>query len=210
MIAIIDYGMGNLFSIQNMLKHIEIDTIITSDKNKIKNADHLIVPGVGKFDEGMRNLQEKGLDSVISSEAGKGKPILGICLGMQLLGNSSEEGELGGLCLVKFRSVRFKFDKLDCCDSLNRRKIPHMGWERVDTKDCPLTKDLSEQQRYYFVHSYHAVCEDEDTVIITCNYGYKFAAAVRNQNVYGVQFHPEKSHKYGMKILKNFAEIKYV
>ena len=200
MIAIIDYGLGNLFSIQNMLKHIGIDSIITEDINEIGRADHLIIPGVGNFDEGMKNLQSKGLDSVISVEAEQGKPILGICLGMQLLGYSSEEGEMRGLGLIDFKTVKFAFNEFDM------HKIPHMGWERVKITDCPLTTGLDEKQRYYFVHSYHAVC-DEKTSIITCDYGYEFAAAVRNKNVYGVQFHPEKSHKYGMKILKNFAEI---
>lgn len=202
MIAIIDYGLGNLFSIQNILKHIEIDSIITNDKNEIERSSQLIIPGVGKFDEGMRNLQNKQLDTVIKDEAANGKPILGICLGMQLLGVSSEEGENAGLGLIDFKTIRFQFDEGE------HRKIPHMGWERVKLKDCPLTIGLDDRQRYYFVHSYHAVCDDDNTAIITCNYGYEFAAAVRNQNVYGVQFHPEKSHRYGMRILKNFAEIK--
>lgn len=201
MIAIIDYGLGNLFSIQNMLKHLDIDSVITSNPNEIQNSDQLILPGVGKFDEGMRNLRTKGIDSMVKSEAKRGKPILGICLGMQLLGNTSEEGMIPGLGLIDFRTVKFQFNKEE------HRKIPHMGWERVILKSCPLTKGLEEQQRYYFVHSYHAVCETEDTEIIKCNYGYDFAAAVRNENVYGVQFHPEKSHRYGMKILKNFSEI---
>ena len=200
MIAIIDFGLGNLFSIQNMLKHIEVDSVITADEQEIGRADHLIIPGVGKFVEGMRNLQDKGLDTVIKAEAKKGKPILGICLGMQLLGYESEEGEMPGLGLIDFRTVKFHFDEPDI------RKIPHMGWERVKIKECPLTEGLDDKQRYYFVHSYHAV-SDHETAIITCDYGYEFPAAVRNHNVYGVQFHPEKSHKYGMRILKNFAGI---
>jgi len=200
MIAIIDYGLGNLFSIQNMLKHIDVDSIITADKQSIEKADRLILPGVGTFDEGMRNIQNKGLDTVIKAEAKQGKPILGICLGMQLLGHSSEEGVRAGLGLIDFKTVKFTFDEFDTY------KIPHMGWERVRIKDCPLTMGVNEVQRFYFVHSYHAVC-DENVSIISCSYGYEFAAAVRNGNVYGVQFHPEKSHKYGMRILKNFSEI---
>lgn len=202
MIAIIDYGLGNLFSIQNMLKHLDIDSVITANPNEIQNSEQLIIPGVGKFDEGMRNLRDKGLDSLIRNEADKGKPILGICLGMQLLGNTSEEGASSGLGIINFKTVRFQFGESD------HHKIPHMGWERVTLKDCPLTMGLEEQQRFYFVHSYHAVCDKEEIAIIKCDYGYTFAAAVRNENVYGVQFHPEKSHKYGMQIMKNFSEIR--
>lgn len=199
MIAIVDYGLGNLYSIQNMLKHIEIDSVITADKEKIKAADKLILPGVGKFDEGMKNLQESGLDTVIKDEAATGKAILGICLGMQLLGKASEEGERGGLGLIDFKTVLFRLEKE------SGLKIPHMGWERVKFKDSPLMSGTDDKQRYYFVHSYHAKCEKEDTVIISCVYGYEFAAGVRNGRIYGVQFHPEKSHKYGMKLLENFA-----
>ena len=202
MIAIIDYGLGNLFSIQNMLKYLDIESIITSDEKQIHDSEQLILPGVGKFDEGMRNLREKGLDEIIKDETANRKPILGICLGMQLLGYSSEEGRLPGLGLIDFKSVRFQFAEGD------HRKIPHMGWERVILKDSPLTEGLDQNQRYYFVHSYHALCDYATTAIIDCNYGYSFAAAVRNQNVYGVQFHPEKSHKYGMRIFKNFAAIR--
>lgn len=201
MIAIIDYGLGNLFSIQNMLKHIGVEAIITSNESDIGKADRIILPGVGNFDKGMSNLECGGLDNIVKEQAKTGKLILGICLGMQLLGHSSEEGEKKGLGLVDFKSVRFRFE------DHNALKVPHMGWERIKFKDCPLTKGLDDKQRYYFVHSFHAICDDEDTAIITCNYGYEFAAAVRNQNVYGVQFHPEKSHKYGMKVLRNFAEI---
>lgn len=201
MIAIIDYGLGNLFSIQNMLKHLDIESVITSNNEEIDRADRLILPGVGKFDEGMRNLEESGLDSVIKNQSAAGKPILGICLGMQLLGISSEEGEKQGLGLIDFKSIRFDF-----LDDI-QLKVPHMGWERVSLTECPLTRGLSDKERFYFVHSYHAVCNDESTKIVTCHYGYDFAAGVRKGNTYGLQFHPEKSHKYGMKIFKNFSEI---
>ena len=201
MIAIVDYGLGNLYSIQNMLKHIGAESVITSDVHVIERADKLILPGVGKFDEGMGNLESAGLKMVIQAEAEFGKPILGICLGMQLLGKSSEEGQKAGLGLVDFKTVRFEFEK---SQSL---KIPHMGWEQVKLNEtgCPLTVGLDDRQRYYFVHSYHAVCSDNNTAIMNCVYGYEFAAGVRNKNVYGVQFHPEKSHRFGMRLLGNFV-----
>lgn len=201
MIAIIDYGLGNLYSIQNMFKHLDIKSIVTSNKEIIKNSEGIILPGVGKFDEGMKNLEESGFDILIKNQSQEGKPILGICLGMQLLGKSSEEGYRAGLGLIDFKTIRFDFPQE------SHLKIPHMGWEHVTIKKSPLTKGLSEKERYYFVHSYHAVCDSDESVIINCQYGYEFAAGVRNGNTYGVQFHPEKSHKYGMKILKNFEEI---
>ena len=201
MTSIIDYGLGNLGSIQNMLDVIGENAIITSDAEKINKADRLILPGVGAFDAGMRLLEEKNLITVIKNEAKTGKPLLGICLGMQLLGRKSEEGSLNGLDLIPFESKKFSFD-----NELNL-KIPHMGWDIVTfKKKNPLTEGLVGTQRYYFVHSYHAVCDSEENVLMTCYYGYEFAASVVNKNVYGVQFHPEKSHDFGMALLKNFVE----
>lgn len=203
MTAIIDYGLGNLYSIANMLRHIGEESVITADRTAIKSADRLILPGVGKFDEGMGNLESAGLKEVIREEAASGKPVLGICLGMQLLGESSEEGEKEGLKLIQFKTVRFHFDHL----LPQQMKIPHMGWEQVQftSQDCPLTAGLNNKQRYYFVHSFHAVCKSADTEMISCCYGYPFAAGVRYENIYGVQFHPEKSHHYGMSLLENYV-----
>lgn len=201
MTVIIDYGLGNLGSIQNMLDVIGENAVITSDIEQINKADRLILPGVGAFDAGMKLLEEKKLISIIKNEANAGKPVLGICLGMQLLGRKSEEGKLDGLDLIPFESRRFSFD-----NELNL-KIPHMGWDTVSFKqDNPLTEGLIGTQRYYFVHSYHAVCDSKDNVLMTCDYGYEFAASVVNKNVYGVQFHPEKSHDFGMALLRNFVE----
>lgn len=201
MIAIIDYGLGNLGSIANMLKVIGEKSVITSEADKIKGADKLILPGVGAFDAGMSHLNESGLVDVIKKEAASGKPMLGICLGMQLLGLSSEEGELSGLGLIDFTCKRF-----DIPEKMGL-KVPHMGWDVVDfKKQAALLDGIEGRQRYYFVHSYHALCQHPDDVMMTCDYGYEFACAVNKGNVYGVQFHPEKSHDFGMRLFENFVK----
>lgn len=205
MIGIIDYGLGNLGSIKNMLKVIGEKSIISSDTKELDKCDKLILPGVGSFDAGMSKLNNSGLADYIKKTALQDKkPILGICLGMQLLGLSSEEGELHGLGLIPFCSKRFKLQDTNL-------KVPHMGWDIVDIKkDIPLTNGLynsEKRQRYYFVHSYHAVCESEENILMTCDYGYEFAAAVVKDNIMGVQFHPEKSHSFGMALLTNFVNM---
>lgn len=201
MIAIVDYGLGNLGSIANMLKVIGERSVITSDPEKIQKADKLILPGVGAFDAGMTQLSKRRLISVLQEETlQKGKPILGICLGMQLLGRKSEEGTLSGLGLIPFDNIRFRIDPA------SGLKVPHMGWDivRFERKN-PLLDGIKGTQRYYFVHSYHAVCDDPANSLMTCDYGYEFVAAVVKDNILGVQFHPEKSHNFGMKLLENFA-----
>lgn len=201
MIGIIDYGLGNLGSIQNMLKVIGAKSVISSDITILEKCDKYILPGVGAFDAGMSQLTEKGLADFVKKIATiDKKPILGICLGMQLLGRRSDEGELEGLGLIPFETVRFQLENTNL-------KIPHMGWDVVDLKkNNPLVKNLKGKQRYYFVHSFHAKCDCEENILMTCDYGYKFAAAVCKNNVMGVQFHPEKSHDFGMALLKNFVE----
>lgn len=201
MIVIIDYGMGNLYSIQNMLRKCgEKDSVISSDVELITKADGVILPGVGAFDMGMRALKERNIDDCIKEIAKRGTPILGICLGMQLLGKRSEEGSENGLGILDFECVKFRFDECEL-------KVPHMGWDYVHIENvCPLSSNMSEEQRFYFVHSYKAICSDPKDVFMSCKYGELFAAAVNRENVYGVQFHPEKSHKYGMKLLQNFVE----
>ena len=202
MIVIVDYGMGNLGSIKNILHKIGVNDVeISRDKGIIKNADKLILPGVGAFDAGMQNLEKYNLVECIQEAAVVlKKPLLGICLGMQLLGRCSEEGKRKGLELIPFSNQRFRLS--------NEYKIPHMGWNytQIEDNSSPLVKKLDNSQRYYFVHSYYAVCDNDKNVVMSCEYGYRFAAAVSSGNIYGVQFHPEKSHQYGMRLLKNFVE----
>lgn len=201
MVGIVNYGLGNLGSIQNMLKAIGEKSIISFDIKELRKCDRFILPGVGAFDSGMNKLNESGLVEFIKDIAlNEQKPILGICLGMQLLGRSSEEGTLPGLGLIPFDNIRFRLDDTDL-------KVPHMGWDVVTFKqDNPLMKNLEGTQRYYFVHSYHAKCDSAENVLMTCDYGYEFSAAVVKDNIMGVQFHPEKSHDFGMAILRNFVK----
>lgn len=202
MTIVIDYGLGNLGSILNILHIIGERASISRNPDDILNADRLILPGVGSFDEGMNNLKKYGLDIVIKEAANKGVPILGICLGMQLLGYSSEEGEEKGLGLIPFNAKKFQFEDASL-------KVPHMGWDIISIEqENVLTKGMSnEEQRFYFVHSYYAVCKKKDYSMMTCDYGLVFSAAVRNKNVYGVQFHPEKSHAFGIKLFENYVRI---
>lgn len=201
MVAIIDYGLGNLGSIANMLKVIGEKSVITSDKTEIEAADKIILPGVGAFDAGMTRLQEAGLVEILKTQALEvKKPVLGICLGMQLLGRKSEEGSLPGLGLIPFDNLRFRLDDTEL-------KVPHMGWDIVTFQQKnPLLEGLLGTQRYYFVHSFHAKCDSKEHILMTCDYGYEFAAAVVSGNIYGVQFHPEKSHDFGMALLTNFVQ----
>lgn len=202
MIAILDYGLGNLGSISNMLKVIGEKSVITDSGSKIDRADGIILPGVGAFDAGARKLQAAALAKSVADFAGSGRPVLGICLGMQLLGRRSEEGSLAGLGLIPFECIRFRFPE----DT--ELRIPHMGWDVVDIRQKhPLVNSLEGMQRYYFVHSYHAVCDRTENVLMTCDYGYEFAAAVVQENVMGVQFHPEKSHDFGLALLTAFVRM---
>lgn len=205
MITIINYNAGNIKSIQNMLKRIGAKSCISSDKNEIAQADKLILPGVGHYDYGMRNLIESGLIETLNKKVVEEKtPLLGICLGAQLLGNKSEEGTEKGLGWIDLDVV--KFDKTKMNENL---KIPHMSWNEIDLKKhSKLTEGLaSNEARFYFVHSYHIKANDKEAVLATSNYGYEFVSAVEKNNIFGVQFHPEKSHKFGMKLLDNFVRI---
>lgn len=203
MIAIIDNKMGNLGSIKNMLKKIGANTVISDDIKVIESSEKLILSGIGTFDSGMTKLTELKIIPILKKRVLEDKtPILGICLGMQLLTKKSEEGNLTGLGLIDAETIRFKFDKEN-----KNLKIPHMGWNTVlESKKSRLFMDVREDQRFYFVHSYHLICNDENDILAKTHYGYEFVSAVERQNIVGVQFHPEKSHKFGMKLLKNFVE----
>lgn len=201
MIVIVDYDMGNVGSIANMLLKIGAPAVITADANQIEAADKLILPGVGAFDTGMSNLQRSGLLPVLNAKVEQGTPVLGICLGMELLTLGSEEGECAGLGWIAGRTVRFRFP-----DGTDRLNVPHMGWNRVrPTASTTLLHGLAAENRFYFVHSYHVLCDAEADVAGWTPYGYDFASVVEHDNVMGTQFHPEKSHRFGMALLRNFA-----
>lgn len=204
MITIVNYGLGNLASIQNMCRKLGIDSVITDRAEVIETADRLILPGVGHFKAGMDNLHASGLkpvlDRLVMEEK---KPVLGICLGAQLMTRHSEEGDVDGLGWVDADTVAFDTSRL------GGLKVPHMGWTDIDIRatEDPIWARIPEEPRFYFVHSYHFKFRAAEEVAATCNYGYEFACAFRKGNIYGMQFHPEKSHKYGMRVLENFARI---
>jgi imidazole glycerol-phosphate synthase subunit HisH len=204
MITIVDYGLGNLSSIKSMLRRLGFPATITSDPDSIAEATKIILPGVGAFDNGMRNIRDRGLEAVLNKKAIEERiPVLGICLGMQLLSNSSEEGRETGLGWIDGRAEKFAFSG----DNAGL-KIPHMGWNTVQVRQtCPLVAGFLPEMRFYFVHSYHVVCRRSEDILLTAEYGISITAAVRRENIMGTQFHPEKSHKYGMILLKNFAEM---
>lgn len=207
MIVIVNYGLGNVASIKNMLKKIGVKSTISSDHVEIAKASKLILPGVGAFDYGMRYLNNLNLKPILDKKVLEEKvPILGICLGMQLLSEGSEEGELAGLGWIKGKCKKFSFQSI--ADG-NKFKVPHMGWNEVKIGgESNLYHGFDKNDAaFYFVHSYHLACDDPSTVLTTTSYGYEFTSSVQKENIMGVQFHPEKSHKYGMKLLRNFVEM---
>ena len=199
-VTIVDYGMGNLGSIRNMLKKIGFESRISNDPAAIASAEKLILPGVGAFDAGMENLEEAGLLPALNKRVLEERvPVLGICLGMQLMAKSSAEGRRAGLGWVDAEVLRFE-------PGPRALKVPHMGWNRVQPlRASPLTDGLPEEPRFYFVHSYFVRCRKSEDVLLTTLYGEPFHSAFASGNVYGVQFHAEKSHKFGMALLANFA-----
>lgn len=202
MITIVDYGMGNLGSIENMFKRIKVESEITGAVERIASAKKILLPGVGAFDAAMQRIETAGLLEVLNKKVLEEKvPTFGICLGMQLLTKSSEEGKLPGLGWIDARTVKFNFTN-------NSLKIPHMGWNTVTLqRESPLIDSLPDEPRFYFVHSYYVHCNSACDVLTTTHYGTDFHSIIQHENILGAQFHPEKSHKFGMKILENFARI---
>jgi len=217
MIGIVDYNMGNLASVINAFQKVGADAKLESDPEKLESYDKLILPGVGAFGDAMEHLKHNGMDKAVKTFAASGKPLLGICLGMQLLFESSEEfGEHKGLGLIPGKVVAFDENRFD-----HPLKVPHMGWnelfvqhkKRMDNGKwmmedgrSSLFSGLADEFYLYFVHSYHAVC-DEAYAIGKTYYGYEFVSAVQNGNVFGIQPHPEKSHENGLKIIENFSKL---
>lgn len=204
MIAIIDYGIGNLSSIKNMLKKLNQEVCIAESSEEILTASKLILPGVGTFEEGINKLHLSGLLDSINHRVLVDKiPILGICLGMQMMTSSSEEGDVEGLNWVT--GVVKKFPEYT---TQWRLRVPHIGWSFVTkAKENEILSGLQDLTRFYFIHSYYVECKDSNDVLLTSEYGFEFVSAFNHQNVYGVQFHPEKSHIYGMAFLNSFANM---
>jgi glutamine amidotransferase len=206
MIVIVDYDMGNVKSIMNMLKKLGIQNVITRDKKAILSADKLILPGVGAFDAAMAHLQHYDLIDVLNTKVLEQRaPVLGICIGMQIMAKNSAEGEQPGLGWINAEVKKFEPSL-----TVNQKKlpIPHMGWNYIQTVTPNLLfKDLENKSRFYFIHSYHMVCTEQTDILATTEYGKNFTCAVGKDNIYAVQFHPEKSHKFGMRLLQNFAAI---
>ncbi len=203
-VVIIDYNMGNLTSVVNAIKYVGGEVMISNKIEDIKEATHLILPGVGAFGDGMKNLKDLGLIELLREQVmKKEKPFLGICLGMQLLAEKGYEGGLNeGLGYIKGEVKRFDFKNKDL-------RVPHVGWNEINLKkDCPLFNDLKESEVFYFVHSYHLILQENDIITGTCDYGGKFVATIQKNNIFATQFHPEKSQKPGLKILKNFINYK--
>jgi imidazole glycerol-phosphate synthase subunit HisH len=205
MIVIVDYDMGNVGAVVNMLRKCNADVLLSASPKDIERADKLILPGVGAFDHGMQALRERNLIPLIEFKVLECKTmILGICLGLQLFTHKSEEGKERGLGWIEAETVKFNF-----AEPVGPLKIPHMGWNTLsltrswDLEEC----GLDTSARYYFVHSYHVVCRHSQDILATTTYGYDFASVVRRDNILGVQFHPEKSHRYGLAFLRYFKEL---
>jgi len=211
MIAIIDYGMGNLRSVQKGFESTGHEAVVTSDPKMISNASKVVLPGVGAFPDCMRNLTEYGLIDAVQDSISAGKPFLGICLGLQLLFTESEEFGLSkGLDVIKGRVIRFKGPAFDNPQSAaGNLKVPHMGWNSISVKRRPpALADVPDNSHVYFVHSFHVVPEDKNVVATTTDYGIEFVSSIWKDNIFAVQFHPEKSQALGLSILKRFGEQK--
>jgi imidazole glycerol-phosphate synthase subunit HisH len=203
-VTVVNLGVGNLGAIPNMLKRLGTTANITDDVDEIGRATKLVLPGVGAFDAAMSNLRRLGLVEVLNRQVlERGTPVLGLCLGMQLLAESSEEGSDPGLGWIRGKVVRFQLDGSD-----TSLRIPQMGWNTVQVnRQVPLVADLGENPRFYFAHSFHMVCSDAADIVGVTTYGHEFTSVVQRENVMGAQFHPEKSHRFGMKLFENFVAL---
>ena len=204
MVVIVDTGLGNQKSVANMAKRLGVPARISATPEHIRHADRLILPGVGSFDAGMKRLNERGIVPPLEERVlGDGVPLLGICLGMQLLTRRSDEGTLPGLGWVQADTVAFRF-----AGNAAGPRLPHMGWDEVCPADsCEFFQPIEGESRFYFVHSYHVDCDNPEDVLATTHYGYDFVSAFRYRNIIGVQFHPEKSHVYGMAFMQSFCGV---
>lgn len=204
-IHIIDSGTCNLGSVSNMLDYIGVKNVVTSKKEELIKAKKIILPGVGAFEKNLENLHKLKIFEPIKELVIKDKvPILGICLGMQLFCKGSEEGIGKGFGFIDADVLKFRFSG----NTKNKWLIPHMGWNSIKlNKKSKIATNLDNQTKFYFVHSYHVNCRDESDILFKTEYGYEFVSGIEKQNIFGIQFHPEKSHKYGMRLLKNFSQL---
>lgn len=205
MIGIINYGLGNIFAFTNLLNRINVDNIVVNNVDDLSKVKKLILPGVGHFDHAMNLIECSGmLDKILYLVKIKKFPILGICVGMQILADTSEEGKKSGLGLIKGNVKKIKTDK-------TKLILPHLGWNEIKfTDNYDLFKNMKSNSQFYFLHSYYFDCYNKSNEIASFQYGEKFCCAVKKDNIYGVQFHPEKSHSLGVQLIKNFTEINYV
>jgi len=202
MIAIIDYGMGNLHSVLGGLNYAGQKAFITDDPRKIRDADAVVLPGVGAFKDAIKRLEETGLGDAFRESVKSGKPCLGVCLGLQMLFSESEEGGIfSGLGIIPGRVIRFS----------SQLKVPHMGWNQIEIKnpDMPIFRDIPNGAYMYFVHSYYVKPEDKSVIATTTNYGIDFTSMIAKGNLFATQFHPEKSQKIGLQLLKNFGGMRH-
>ena len=203
-IHIIDSGTCNLGSVSNMLNYIGAKNVVSSKKEELIKAKKLILPGVGSYDKNLKNLHKSKIFKTIKELVLKDKvPILGICLGMQLFCKSSEEGYGKGFGFFDAKVLKFSVN-----NTQKKLLIPHMGWNSIKlNKESKIATNLNNQTKFYFVHSYHVICSEESDILFTTEYGYEFVSGIEKQNIYGIQFHPEKSHKFGMQLLNNFSQL---
>jgi len=204
MITIINYGLGNIRAFISLYERLNIPVLVANSADDLKGASKIILPGVGAFDYAMSKLNHSGMrDDIAKLVLDQQLPILGICVGMQMLAHASDEGKLAGLGWIDGRVRRFDTGVLD-----SKLVLPHMGWNTIHPdNDNPLFANISNEAQFYFLHAYYIQCKNQSDIIATTDYGIQFSSAVSDKNIYGVQFHPEKSHQWGIQLLKNFAEL---